>query len=200
VNDRFGAKQCAWPSRIMNGPANNMSVRTQDREAWIRIEGRANFTSSVDFKALINGLAEKGYHRFVLDLTDCMLMDSTFLGVLSGLGLKFSNAPRNGSPDGVIELLNPNERIADLLENLGVERLFKIVSGPELSTNRLRPVEPTPASQDRKEVNRTCLEAHETLMKINPDNVEKFKDVALFLAEDLKKDPPPDPVGGPKKS
>ena len=177
-----------------------MSVCTQNDVAWIRIEGRANFNSSVDFKALINGLADKGYKRFVLDLTECILMDSTFLGVLSGLGLKFSNAPRNGSPGGVIELLNPNERIADLLENLGVQRLFKIVCGPELSTNRLERVGQTPASQDRKELNRTCLEAHETLMKINPENVAKFKDVAQFLAEDLKKDSPPDPAAGPKKA
>ena len=170
----------------MSGPANNMSVWAQDKVAWIRVEGRANFNSSVDFKALINGLAAKGYNRFVLDLTQCALMDSTFLGVLSGLGLKFSNA-RNGNPNGTIELLNPNERVADLLENLGVHHLFKMVSGPELSTNRLQPIEQTPASKDHKELTRTSLEAHETLMNINPENVNKFKDVAQFLAEDLKK-------------
>ena len=112
-----------------------MSVWAEDKIAWIRIEGRANFNSSVDFKALINGLVEKGYCRFVLDLTECVLMDSTFLGVLAGLGLKF-NSSRNGAP--TIELLNANERIADLLENLGVEHLFKLVSGPELSSNRLQ--------------------------------------------------------------
>src|SRR5438046_2223795 len=150
----------------MNGPVNNMSVCAQDKVAWVRIEGRANFNSSVDFKALIHGLAAKGYKRFVLDLTNCALMDSTFLGVLSGLGLKFSNA-RNGSPNGSIELLNPNERVADLLENLGVHHLFKVVSGPESSANRLRPVEQTPASQDQTEVTRPCLEAPEAFMNIN---------------------------------
>jgi len=171
----------------MNGSDSNMSVCAQKKEAWIRIEGRASFSSSIDFKALVNGLADKGYNRFVLDLTECVLMDSTFLGVLAGLGVKFSEASRNGTPNGVIELLNPNARITDLLENLGVEHLFKIVSGPELNTNRLERIEQTPASQDRKEISRTCLEAHETLMRINPDNVPKFKDVAQFLAEDLKK-------------
>jgi anti-anti-sigma factor len=163
-----------------------MSVWAQDKVAWIRFEGRANFNSSIDFKALVNGLTDKGYSRFVLDLTECILMDSTFLGVLAGLGLKFSNT-RNGNTIRTIELLNPNARIADLLENLGVEHLFKIVSGPELNNNRLAPVEQTPASRDRKEISRTCLEAHETLMQINPANVPKFKDVADFLAEDLKK-------------
>ena len=163
-----------------------MSVWAEDKIAWIRIEGRANFNSSVDFKALINGLVEKGYCRFVLDLTDCVLMDSTFLGVLAGLGMKFTSN-RNGGSSPSIELLNPNARIADLLENLGVEHLFKLVSGPELSTNRLQPVEQTSAARDRKEISRTCLEAHEALMRINPNNVPKFKEVAQFLAEDLKK-------------
>jgi hypothetical protein len=44
-----------------------------------------------------------------------------------------------------------------------------------------------PASPTREEVQRTCLEAHQLLMEINPANVAKFKDVAAFLAEDLKK-------------
>jgi anti-anti-sigma factor len=166
-------------------PANSMSVCTEDRTAWIRIEGRANFNSSVDFKALVNGLVEKGYNRFVLDLTHCVLMDSTFLGVLAGLGMRFNNNNHNGGRGPVIELLNPNARIADLLENLGVAHLFNVVSGPEVNSNRLEPLEHS--SHDRKEVSRTCLEAHEMLMRINPDNVAKFKDVAQFLAEDLKK-------------
>jgi anti-sigma B factor antagonist len=167
-------------------PANAMSVWADGKTAQIRIEGRANFNSSVDFKAVINGLLEKGYTRFILDLTHCVLMDSTFLGVLAGLGMRFSNN-RNGGPAVVIELLNANARIADLLDNLGVEHLFQMVSGPELDNHRLQRLEHPPGMHDRKEISRTCLEAHETLMRINPDNVAKFKDVAQFLAEDLKK-------------
>jgi len=47
--------------------------------------------------------------------------------------------------------------------------------------NNNRP-EPT-----REEMSRTCLEAHQLLMSINPDNIPKFKDVTQFLAEDLRK-------------
>src|SRR5258706_3641467 len=120
----------------MSASSNSMSVWVEEKTAWIRIEGRANFNSSVDFKALINGLLEKGYCRFVLDLTECVLMDSTFLGVLAGLGMRFSSN-RHGGPAATIDLLNPNARIADLLDNLGIEHLFKIICGPELHNNRL---------------------------------------------------------------
>ena len=37
------------------------------------------------------------------------------------------------------------------------------------------------------ELARTCLKAHLTLMGLSPENEQKFKDVAQFLAEDLKR-------------
>ena len=44
-----------------------------------------------------------------------------------------------------------------------------------------------PCGATKEEVTRACLEAHQTLMNINPANVPKFKEVSQFLAEDLKK-------------
>ena len=167
----------------MNTTSANLLVWVGEK-VWVKIAGRATFTSSVDFKTLINQLWQKGNFRFVLDLTDCVLMDSTFLGVLSGLGLKFSNT-QQGHPAATIELLNPNARVLDLLENLGVAHLFKVSKGSSVCTQDLAPVDH--ANTDRKEIQRACLEAHETLMDINPNNVPKFKDIARFLAEDLKK-------------
>ena len=34
---------------------------------------------------------------------------------------------------------------------------------------------------------RTCLEAHQTLIDLSPANAARFKDVAQFLAEGVKK-------------
>jgi hypothetical protein len=45
---------------------------------------------------------------------------------------------------------------------------------------------PEPANPTREEIKRTCLEAHQTLMAMSPENAARFKDVARFLAEDLK--------------
>jgi len=170
----------------MTAPAANMSVWVGEKVVCFKIGGRANFTTSVDLKAAINHLCQKGHSRFVLDLTDCPLMDSTFLGVLSGIGLRFST-PRDGAPAAVLELHNPNARVSDLLENLGIVHLFQVSDGPPVSVEHLVCVEQTPPSPDRKIITQTCLDAHRTLMGINPANVPKFKDVAQFLAEDLKK-------------
>src|SRR5882724_996554 len=104
-------------------------VSVVERLACIKIVGRANFSSSIDFKTLINELQQKGYHCYIIDLSECVLMDSTFLGVLAGFGLKM--APDSPAKNGqTIELFNPNLRISELLDNLGVLHLFKVVNGP----------------------------------------------------------------------
>ena len=163
-----------------------MSVLVGERFACVRIAGRANFTSSVDFKTLVNELRQQSRNYFVLDLSECVLMDSTFLGVLAGLGLKM-RAPEGDSCQSGIELLNPNQRITELLENLGVLHLFTVTQGPLTLPDGTEALTPAPANPTREDVTRACLEAHETLMQINPNNVARFKDVAQFLAEDLKK-------------
>ena len=49
-----------------------------------------------------------------------------------------------------------------------------------------KPAPPEPANPTHEEITRICLEAHRTLMAMNPENAARFKDVAQFLAEDLK--------------
>ena len=169
----------------MNTPSARMLVLVGEKFACIKISGRANFTSSIDFKTLLNELRQKGYSYFVLDLSECVLMDSTFLGVLAGFGLKANPGQSQQQPG--IELVNPNARITELLENLGVLHLFKVTQGPLQLPGNTAPLTHTVPNPTREDVTRACLEAHQTLMDINPDNVPKFKEVAQFLAEDLKK-------------
>jgi anti-sigma B factor antagonist len=160
-----------------------MSVSVGKDFACVKIAGRANFTFSPDFKTLLAELMQKGYGRFIIDLSDCVLMDSTFLGVLAGFGIKLNHG---SAAKGGIELSNPNARVTELLENLGVLQLFKIVDGAPQLPGDVRMQTPAPVNPSHEEITRTSLEAHQALMAANPDNVPRFKDVAQFLAEDLK--------------
>jgi anti-anti-sigma factor len=162
----------------------NLSVLVGKNFVCLKICGRANFASSPDFKTLLNELAQKGFNHFIIDLAECVLMDSTFLGVLSGFGIKLNP---NGAPaNGGIELHNVSARVAELLENLGAAHLFKITSGPLQLPADLATCTPQSKNPTHEEITRTSLEAHETLMAMNPENVARFKDVAQFLTEDLK--------------
>jgi anti-anti-sigma regulatory factor len=167
----------------MNTPSAKLLVLVGEKFSCIKIVGRANFNSSVDFKTLVSELRQKGYSYFVLDLSECVLMDSTFLGVLTGFGLKLG---QRDCCDSGVELLNANPRITDLLENLGVLHLFKVSSGPLKAPEGTETRAHTPLNPSKEEVTRACLEAHRTLMEANPENVGRFKEVTQFLAEDLK--------------
>ena len=146
----------------------------------VRITGRANCLSSVPFKRVINSLIERGRRVFTLDLSDCQLMDSTFLGVLVGLNRTLGQS----ESDGGFSLYRPTEPVRILLDNLGILELFSTAE----SLDKAEAAEPVEAGKapDKTELTRTSLEAHQTLTDANPENEAKFKEVTRFLEEDLK--------------
>jgi anti-anti-sigma regulatory factor len=165
----------------MNAPMANLMVLVGERFACVKVEGRANFATAVDFKTLLAGLERKGYPYIVIELSQCPLMDSTFLGVLAASGIRMQ--PATGECERqAIELRNANERLLELLENLGVLHLFRTSAGqlPECQEVKADSCNPT-----RVALTQASLEAHQTLMELNPANVARFKDVTKFLAEDL---------------
>ncbi len=164
----------------MSMPPASLMVGLFDQCVCIRICGRANFISSVDLKKVVEQMADKGCDHFILDLRECMTMDSTFLGVLSGVGLRFA---RPGAHP--VSLVCPTPRIRDLINGLGVSELFKFFDDLPAAPREYEPLHNEDAS--RTEITRTCLDAHRLLMSINPENIARFKDVTKFLAEDLKR-------------
>ena len=158
-------------------------VAVFDRTVCVQVSGRADFTCTVDLKKLITELWERGYSHFILDLCGCRMMDSTFLGVLAGISILLSNGSGGPQP---LELLNANPRIAETLENLGVAYLFKIGGSAGPVSDKFEPLS-TGAPASAEELARTCLKAHQTLIALNPENAQRFKDVAQFLAEDIQR-------------
>lgn len=171
-------------NQFMGAASPILQVAVAEQVALVKISGRASFNCSVDFKTLVYELRDRGCRKFVLDLGECLIIDSTFLGVLAGFGLKLSETPGETAN---VTLLNPNSRILDLLDNLGVAHLFCVVRGEDPLSDKCRELQRREGGSGKAETTRTCLEAHETLMKINPANIPKFKDVARFMAEDLKR-------------
>ena len=163
----------------------NLSVLVGKNFACIKICGRANFASSPDFKTLLNELAQKGFRHFIIDLGECVLMDSTFLGVLAGFGMKL-NPERRARRARHRTAQSPRPGSASCWKISGAAHLFKTTHGPLQLPADLTTCTPESKNPTHEEITRTSLEAHQTLMAMNPENVARFKDVAQFLAEDLK--------------
>ena len=149
---------------------------------FIKVVGRGSFQNSGCLKAFYQQLLKEGVHRFVVDLDACTYLDSTFLGILLGLGLKLKEGG-----NGLLHILNASPRNLELLKNLGLDRLINI-DAKEVPLNGIaeKPLEEmTCPAPSRQEAAPTILEAHEALMEFDPRNVPKFKDVVEFLREDL---------------
>lgn len=157
-------------------------VCTEGDAVCVRLRGRADVSVSVGFKALLAQLDERSFHQYELELSECQIMDSTFLGVLCGFA-----ARREQSGASRPILLNANDRISGLVESLGVGDLFELCRGLPVVQEHCVPMETADTPPSRVSLRETSLEAHRNLIALNPDNLAKFKELTEYLAADLKK-------------
>lgn len=169
----------------MNRHTPEILVCSEETNACIRIRGRADVSVSVAFKELLTELRQRSFQHYELELSDCVIMDSTFLGVLCGFAQR-CETDLSGADKKPI-LVNANDRITGLLTSLGVDEMFDFRHGNPVCQTNTSPVAIDPGTPSRETLNSTSLDAHRTLMALNPDNISKFKDLTEFLADDLKK-------------
>lgn len=158
-------------------PGCQIEVWVNSQTACVRIVGRAAAEGSRDFKLLITQLQGKGITCFGLDLSHCLLMDSTFSGVLAALAvapLKFS-------------IYGANARVLDLLDNLGVLPLVTVVDTlpVEVPLESIARESIQVGGHSKDEMTTCCLEAHRFLMALKPENAAKFKAVTEILEQQL---------------
>jgi anti-anti-sigma regulatory factor len=176
LDDRHRRRES--PLTSMSAVATRILVAAEGDRAWFRVIGRATFAVANDFRAAEEALLKRGCRRFTVDLEPCDTLDSTFIGMMAGLARRL-----RGTAGGRVELANPSERLRHQIGGLGILPMFTLIEG-EAGAQEFQAVEPQ--GRDKVELTRTSLEAHQTLMAVNPDNVAKFKDVAEFMAQELK--------------
>ena len=125
-------------------------------------------------------LRAKGFSCFVIDLSECGLMDSTFLGVLAGFGLKMRE-DGDAAATGSVTLLNPNSRVTELLENLGVLQLFRITHGELAAPETLETCASEPAHASREELTRAKL-----LWDASNLKVTNLEDASQFVRREYR--------------
>ncbi|MHB9138201.1 MAG: STAS domain-containing protein [Victivallaceae bacterium] len=144
----------------------------------IKVEGRANFEYGLPLRDFAKNLEGK-FEKISIDLKSCTGMDSTFMGVLAMIGLKSRKA------GAVVEIVNADANNRHLLIGLGLEKLFAFVDQQETPENA--EWQQSEAGKDQLTTAETVVEAHQTLMDIDQNNVPKFEKVVEFAQEDLDK-------------
>jgi len=155
----------------VNGPA-----------VWVRVEGKGSFLNSGNLKEFAQEMVNRGYREFIIDLEDCAMMDSTFMGTMAGMALRLKELGH-----GHLHVVHCGTRSYELLSGLGLDQIFDIHANgstpPECELLKSNPG--GAADAQKKEQARTMLDAHEALCAAAPENLFRFKDVLDYLKQDL---------------
>jgi anti-anti-sigma regulatory factor len=154
-------------------------VGLDGRTVMVRVEGKGTFLNSTGLKEFAKEMTNRGHREFCVDLANCPLMDSTFMGTLAGIALRLRELGQ-----GELRVVRLNERNRGLLGNLGLDQLFTIDASATTSVPVSAPLPAGPV--DKSTQAQTMLEAHEAVVEANPENLTKFKDVLEYLKNDLR--------------
>jgi len=160
-------------------------VNPYDDPVIVKVLGKASFLNSAPVKDLFDRLVKRGKSRFVIDFEKCTGMDSTFLGILAGLGIGLMKT----DPPGSVVLCRLGERNLELIENFGLHRLLAVDSGdPGQACADSESFDQISSADKLSEVEnaRMVLQAHENLVSIDESNKTKFQDVIAFLKNQVE--------------
>lgn len=157
---------------------------------WIRIEGKGSFQNSPELKNYVGCMIGRGASHFVVDLENCPVMDSTFMGTLVGIVSKLGDAE-----GASLEVINANPRNMQLIQSLGLDHVFSLdTDGSAWAV--LRKQISTELNGDKRELEHLelnkrsntehVLEAHRHLSDADGSNVPRFHDVIEFLKKELR--------------
>lgn len=144
----------------------SFSVARSESCVVIKISGRANSNSSQSFKRLLTDEWKKGVRQFILDLSECTIMDSTFLGIMVHF---VDSAQCESKSDCVsVALFEPIPCILDLIEDLGASSLFTVLDAHDKSNLKFSDM-PTESVADKRTLLQNSILAHQTLLKLITD-------------------------------
>jgi anti-anti-sigma regulatory factor len=153
----------------------------------MRVDGRGTFQNSLQAKKALQRVMSHGMKDFVVDLERCPMMDSTFLGMLTGVALNLRE-----SGGGTLSVLNANQRNLQLLTSLGLDHILDLDQDGRLWAEERR--QACQALQNCAETNADCKEAqtehvlaaHLALAGVSDANECRFHDVIEFLEKELE--------------
>ena len=161
-------------------------VSRVDEYAFAKVLGRGSFKVSGSLKEFGTCVLENEKSELVLDLLDCIGMDSTFMGVVAGLSFR---CKKQGT--GKVVLVNLSEKTLKLISTLGLDHLVEYYMSDDLPGIYKQALEVgeamdqiQPDGMSRDEQARMMLQSHETLAGISSENEERFKDVIAYLREE----------------
>ena len=169
----------------MDTSGDSVEVAIEGQDAFVRVSGRGTFKVGPALKQFGMMAIERGSRRIIVDMRDCVGMDSTFMGILAGLAGVLKKT------EGEVVLRRLSEKNLFLVKMLGLLHLLRVDEASHEETVSGASTHALAAGGDKQAMTQAMIAAHEALVEAAPDNIVKFKDVLAYLKEDLKRATPP---------
>jgi anti-anti-sigma factor len=167
-----------------------LMVARQGDISLMVVVGKGSFRMSTSLKQFGMQSIESRCRRIIVNLGACSTIDSTFMGILAKLATRIQQKTQ-----GDLVLINLNSRTQEQLCLLGLQNLvtyYTVAETPEDLARLFRGCDQLSQAGTGKESDRerteTMIEAHETLLDVDPANIPKFRDVLAYLRDDLKRE------------
>ncbi len=147
----------------------------------VAISGRAGYTTCREFDEFLSKISKSEVcKKLILDMKDCTGIDSTVLGLIAGAAGEFS------SKNGEIILQRCSQRIAEVVENIGLSALLTLLPGELVAaeTEELFAAG-TSAGTVSAASNETMIRELEKVMITRAENAARFKQIVEFMRADL---------------
>lgn len=146
---------------------NRVEVTISDRVVYVRVIGLATMHNCGALSDFCNAMMDGECREILFDLKVCTGMDSTFMGVIAGLSLRYKTRP-----DPVV-VINATDHCLKLMQGLGLNYVVQIrmdpVDVPDVEAESLR----DDWASDQEKL-RFIKQAHENLVTIDQRNQDRF--------------------------
>ena len=103
----------------------NSSIQCWESDGcgWVRVVGGATFQNAGEVRDFGKKVFHRGLRNFVVDLAECTLLDSTFMGTLAGIALRLREVS-----DGQrrLRVSHASPEHDKQMRDLGLEQLFEM--------------------------------------------------------------------------
>jgi len=149
------------------------------RAVYVRVHGLASMNNCLCVRDFIEDMLQSDHGFIIVDLRECVGMDSTFMGVLAGAATFGKEGARPG-----VAVVNAGETLAGLLKSVGISELVFIdpepFATPEIDFFRLE-------EQPGEEARLACIRAaHKKLIEVGEANEKLFGPFLAALESEMK--------------
>ncbi len=158
-----------------------IEVATSNSDALIKIIGLGDMNLAPTLDDLTMVLCQEGCRHLAIDLSECAGMDSTFMGTLISINIRFSE------DNGWMCLINVNPEHKSLLKMLGVWGMLKVRENFPMVPVKTAKIKP-PSEYIAEKRMQVIQVAHERLAEISENNKERFGPFLESLRNEINKE------------